>query len=321
MFMKTFSIPLIAGLAGILALGALNASADLEVSAGVSIHSTADFKAPLASCGTWIDAGSYGRCWRPVGVSAEWRPYCNGHWEWTDCGWYWVSSEPWAWACYHYGAWAYDPNFGWIWVPGIEWAPAWVYWRIGAEYIGWVPAAPDGAAVASSFYVFVKTRDFTAPIRPATVIVNNPAILKNTTEITGVKHENRLSDGDKIRTVVVNEGPGVDVVEKASGKKIPVVSIQKADRQTAASIPEKFKHPDAQPVPENKPAPRVKPPAVQPDQPAAQPGLVPGKKPEIPSTSPGNAGPDQNRQQNDKDKDRGPDKCDGGGAHGGNPGR
>src|SRR5579859_2268086 len=75
-----------------------NARADLEVNASVQIHAKAEFEAPLAAHGMWVSVGSYGRCWRPVGVAVEWRPYCSGEWVWTDCGWYWSSDEPWAWA-------------------------------------------------------------------------------------------------------------------------------------------------------------------------------------------------------------------------------
>src|SRR5579862_8643757 len=96
-------------LAASLSLGLFRASAEFEVSAGISIQSPADFYQPLAARGTWIQVGTYGRCWHPS-VTVEWRPYCDGYWTWTDCGWYWVSDEPWAWACYHYGTWAFDPT-------------------------------------------------------------------------------------------------------------------------------------------------------------------------------------------------------------------
>ena len=46
--MKTRSIILAVGLAGSLILGLFRALADFEVSAGVSIHSTAEFYEPLA---------------------------------------------------------------------------------------------------------------------------------------------------------------------------------------------------------------------------------------------------------------------------------
>src|SRR5262252_1180997 len=101
------------GLAVILGTLGINPSrAELEVSASVTIHSAVDFEAPLAAHGSWVEVGSYGRCWRPAGVAVEWRPYCYGEWVWTDCGWYWASDEPWAWACYHYGSWAYETGYG-----------------------------------------------------------------------------------------------------------------------------------------------------------------------------------------------------------------
>src|SRR5579871_5612318 len=116
-------------------LAPLTARADLEVSAGIQIHSAADFVAPLTPEGTWVTVGSYGHCWHPR-VAADWRPYCEGQWVWTDCGWFWQSDEPWGWACYHYGSWVDDPAEGWVWIPGTEWAPAWVEWRSGGGYIG-----------------------------------------------------------------------------------------------------------------------------------------------------------------------------------------
>jgi hypothetical protein len=134
--MKTRSLTLAFCLVVGLSLGLSRASAELEVSAGISIHATTEFYEPLAPSGTWVEVGSYGRCWHPAGVTLGWRPYCNGNWELTDAGWYWVSDEPWAWACYHYGTWIDDPSLGWCWVPGVEWAPAWVYWRMGGDYIG-----------------------------------------------------------------------------------------------------------------------------------------------------------------------------------------
>ena len=250
--MKTRLIILAVGLAGNLGLGLFPASAELEVSAGVSIHSTAEFYDPLAARGAWVEVGSYGRCWHPAGVEVGWRPYCNGHWEWTDCGWYWVSDEPWAWACYHYGSWVYDSNDGWVWVPGVEWAPAWVYWRIGSDHIGWAPCGPPGFTVEPSFYVFVESRHFHDRVRPDTVIVNNTTIINNTTEIKNVRRENRQFDG-KSQSVIINGGPSVDVVQKATGKKFTVVSVREADHRTFVSVPEKLKNQSAEPAPSQKP--------------------------------------------------------------------
>jgi len=272
--MKTYSLVAVFCLAGGLSLGLLPASAELEVSAGVSIHATTDFYEPLAPNGVWVDVGAYGHCWHPAGVEAGWRPYCNGNWEWTDAGWYWVSDEPWAWACYHYGTWIDYPSMGWCWVPGVEWAPAWVNWRMGGDYVGWAPCGPTGFIVEPSFFVFVESRHFHDHIRADTVIVNNTTIINNTIEIKNVRRENRQFDG-KSQTVVVNEGPGVDMVEKATGKKFTAVSVREADRQTFVSVPEKLKHPTSETTPNEKAL------IIQ-----GQPNPMPSKNSEMPNNIP-----------------------------------
>ncbi|MGD0744240.1 MAG: DUF6600 domain-containing protein [Verrucomicrobiota bacterium] len=280
--MKTRLIILAIGLAGSLGPGLFRASADFEVSAGVSIHATAQFYEPLASRGTWIEVGSYGRCWHPAGVAVGWRPYCDGYWEWTDCGWYWVSDEPWSWACYHYGTWVYDANVGWCWVPGVEWAPAWVNWRIGGDYIGWVPCGPPGVVIAPSFFVFVESRHFHDRVRPGNVIVNNTIIFNKTTQTIAVKRESRKFDG-RTQTVMVNEGPRADVVEKATGKRFTATPVRDADRQTSVSIPEQVKHQTAGPANSQNPA------SVHKETiPAPQHNLTPGESPATPHYVPPN---------------------------------
>jgi hypothetical protein len=79
---KVFSLALMAGVC----LSPFPICADLEVSADLRIHSVADFEAPLALHGTWGTMGNLGRCWRPAHIALDWRPYCNGYWEWTDLG-------------------------------------------------------------------------------------------------------------------------------------------------------------------------------------------------------------------------------------------
>jgi hypothetical protein len=280
MIMKIRLITLVIGVAGSLSLGLFRVSADMEVSVGVSIHATTEFYEPLATSGTWVEVGSYGRCWHPAGVAVEWRPYCSGNWEWTDSGWYWVSDEPWGWACYHYGTWFSDPNYGWVWIPGVEWAPAWVSWRVGGDHIGWAPCGPPGFIVAPTFFVFVESRHFNDRIRRDTVIVNNTTIINKTIEINATRREKRQFDG-KSQTVVVNEGPRVDVVEKATGKKFAAVSIREADRKTIASVPEKLKHQNAEPAPDKKTR------AIQ-EQPNPATGhkLTTGANPEVPDNIP-----------------------------------
>jgi hypothetical protein len=220
----------IVGLLGNLLLGTETSRADLEVSASARINAHADFHQPLAAHGTWIEAGSHGRCWRPARVAVGWRPYCDGHWVWTDCGWYWMSDEPWAWACYHYGSWVHDSHHSWIWVPGIEWAPAWVSWRVGGGYIGWAPLPPPHLRLTPTF-VFVETRRFREPVRPTTVVVNTTTIIQKTTVISNVRREERNFDG-RAQKVVINEGPGVEVVQKAAGQQVRATPIQEAARRT-----------------------------------------------------------------------------------------
>jgi len=158
--MKTRLVVLLFAMVTAFGLRTFQAQAEVSFSAGIEISSPADFYDPLAASGAWVSIHQYGRCWHPARVEAGWRPYTVGHWEWTDVGWYWVSDEPWAWACYHYGSWTLDPTYGWIWVPGVEWAPSWVSWRVGDGYCGWAPLPPPGVVIVPSFFVFVEERRF-----------------------------------------------------------------------------------------------------------------------------------------------------------------
>jgi hypothetical protein len=152
------------------------AEAQPSFSAGFNINSTASFYQPLAPYGTWLDLSAYGRCWRPMGVAEGWRPYTVGDWDWTDAGWYWASNEPWAWACYHYGSWVFDPAYGWLWIPGTEWAPAWVVWREAPDYIGWAPCGPRGRIVVDSYFSFVDVHRFHDHLGPRVLLYNDRAV-------------------------------------------------------------------------------------------------------------------------------------------------
>ncbi len=232
--LKTAWKVLALGVAGSLGCSVCTVRADLEVYGSVSIHATADFYEPLAASGTWIEVGSYGRCWRPTGVAVGWRPYCAGHWVWTDCGWYWASDEPWGWACYHYGTWVYDPEYSWVWVPGVEWAPAWVSWRVGGGYIGWAPLAPHEVTVAGPEFVFVTTSHFTEPVRPSAVIVNNTTVINETKMVNNIRRESRDFGGGVRHNVVINQGPGLSAFDATTARRIQKLPIQEAARQAPA---------------------------------------------------------------------------------------
>jgi hypothetical protein len=98
----------------------------------------------LSAYGSWVQMPGYGYVWQPLATqSPVWRPYTLGHWVYTDEGWTWVSDEPFGWITYHYGRWMRTHTLGWVWVPGDQWAPAWVSWRYGDDFVGWAPLPPE----------------------------------------------------------------------------------------------------------------------------------------------------------------------------------
>jgi uncharacterized protein DUF6600 len=172
----------------------------------------------LAPYGQWIEVRDYGRCWRPHGVGSDWQPYTEGHWEYTEYGWTWVSDEPWGWAPYHYGRWFYEPAYGWLWAPERQWAPAWVVWRRGGGHIGWAPAPPGWGptwrrrAVEPRHYCFVEERRFAEPRVKHYVTRRNPGLVNSTREVTSYT----VVDNN-----VHNRSIGVEDVEKVTGRLIP----------------------------------------------------------------------------------------------------
>jgi len=189
----------------------------------VEIRAASDFYEPLTPYGRWEVVGSYGRCWIPGGVEADWRPYSEGYWQRTEAGWYWVSDEPWAWATYHYGRWNLSAQFGWYWVPQTQWAPAWVSWHSGGGYIGWSPMYPSDVRVISPrAYVFVEERHFMDPVRRSTVVVNNTTIINKT---------------------VINQAPATAAIEKASGRKVQAVPVRELRHKAEAAVVAKQRTP------------------------------------------------------------------------------
>jgi hypothetical protein len=278
--MKTRVKFILIGVIAALSFGSWRATANLEVSAGITINSPAQFYDPLASSGVWVDVGRFGRCWHPRSVGFGWRPYCVGQWQWTDCGWYWQSDEPWAWACYHYGSWVDDPTYGWIWVPGVDWAPAWVYWRESDAYMGWAPCPPPGFSVAPSWFVFVGTANFCDPIRPSTVIVNNTTIINSTTLVRNVTRETRTIDGVS-RRVFVNQGPRMDLVQRATRRSLQPVPVREVAQrtplpQTLAPTGTDRQRLFEQPA-QNRPS-RERTPSVQGRTETTKPPVVPGRQ-------------------------------------------
>jgi hypothetical protein len=235
--MKIKLLSLLCAVAGFLSLTAGQSVAGVSWSVSV-------FDGPLGRCGNWIDRPGYGRCWHPAYVSSDWRPYCEGYWMWTDGGWYWVSTEEWGWATYHYGRWDDDPYYGWVWVPDTEWGPSWVEWREGDEYVGWAPLppgahyGPDGYVFVrehprrDNFFVFVQIGHFSEPVHRRAVIVNNTTIINKTVNITRIT---------RVNNVVVNNGPRVENIQRVSSRKLTEPPPHMAPQQLRESRANTFK--------------------------------------------------------------------------------
>ncbi len=129
----------------------------------------------LSPYGTWVEVEGYGPCWSPDNVDADWAPYTEGEWVYTDAGWTWQGDDVFSPITDHYGRWIMAGSQGWCWVPGYDWAPAWVSWRDGDDYVGWAPLPPEvgwdpevgvgpwvdeAYGIGPSFYVFCHHRDF-----------------------------------------------------------------------------------------------------------------------------------------------------------------
>jgi hypothetical protein len=166
-------------LAGAVSLFSSNAwGVDVDVNSGVNVsvggeHDVGFFEEHLAQHGKWLDVPEHGRVWQPsiVLTETDWRPYLNnGHWIWTDAGWYWESNYAWGWAPFHYGRWDYVDNYNWVWTPGETWAPAWVSWRQSDSHYGWAPlgasarfeagAFVGGVEIRADLFNFVPTQSF-----------------------------------------------------------------------------------------------------------------------------------------------------------------
>ena len=208
---------------------------DLSQTPPTGSYST--FYTRLEPLGVWRETSTYGYVWQPreAEQSRGWRPYTNGRWVYTDAGWTWISEEPFGWATYHYGRWARLRNIGWVWVPGDEWAPAWVSWRKGNDYIGWAPLPPEahfdrGTGIqnwADNYYdigpeqyCFVPTREFGTQRTERAVVPaeRNVTIVNQTTNVTNITYNN---------ATVVNGGPSYDELRSRTQQPIERLRLQR----------------------------------------------------------------------------------------------
>jgi probable HAF family extracellular repeat protein len=199
------------------------------------------FYSRLSSDGDWVEAGDYGYVFCPHAAhDGDWAPYRDGHWVWTDRGWFWYSNEHFGWATYHYGRWVRISGQGWCWVPGHEWAPAWVSWRHNSDYCGWAPLPPEATlsvnvgiggwadsyyGLGPAAYSFISYRSWGQPsyLRVLVPPAQNVQIIRQTTNITNIRIQNMI---------INNFGPKVETVAEFTHQNIvPTKIIINSNRQ------------------------------------------------------------------------------------------
>ena len=71
----------------------------------------------LDEYGDWYDDPGYGRVWMPSYAYGGYDPFNQGYWSYTGYGYSWIDPMPWSPYTYHYGYWAYLPQYnryGWV---------------------------------------------------------------------------------------------------------------------------------------------------------------------------------------------------------------
>jgi hypothetical protein len=153
----------------------------------------------LDGYGGWSNDADYGPVWYPSGVAVDWVPYRVGHWVWVGpWGWTWVEDEPWGYAPFHYGRWAFIGS-RWGWVPGPivaypVWSPAFVAFAGGGGFsagVAWFPLGPG-----EPFYPWYHCS--TTYIRNINITNINITRIRNVTVVnnynTFINHVNNLND-------------------------------------------------------------------------------------------------------------------------------
>jgi hypothetical protein len=228
-------------LLGAPAVAAAPAPQDSDSVYPASFGDAGSFYDQLSPYGEWlqIEGGFY--AWRPTHVQYGWRPYLYGHWSWTDYGWYWVSSEPFGWAVFHYGRWYDDDYYGWIWIPDRTWGPAWVEWRSNDDYLGWAPLPPYatfginmGIRFTAQWFApyhywnFVRYRSFASPYLYREVVP-----IEYSRRLIGTTRSAGRYDFDRGR--IINRGIDRNIVERRGGYN----RIERIDVRESGSVGER----------------------------------------------------------------------------------
>ncbi len=196
----------------------------------------------LLPYGEWIALEPGLHVWRPRSVHYDWQPYSHGRWVWTRHGWYWMSSEPFGWAVFHYGRWSMHPRYGWVWYPDRVWGPAWVEWRYGDAYVGWAPLPP--LAVFHVTFGIRFTRHWVAPVHSWCFVpyasfgsvIRRDHILpyERVRRIIGTTRRGRTAWIE--RDMIVNRGIDRDLIERRGGTRIREYEVGTSARGRSEEI-------------------------------------------------------------------------------------
>jgi hypothetical protein len=303
------------GLATALGLAPVAAHAQVTVTGGVSFNfgampgesvgSVDVFFDQLAPYGVWVDDPVVGQVFVPD--QPGYVPYQNGHWQYTDVGFVWVSDEPFAWATSHYGRWWFSPDYGrWVWVPDTVWGPSWVNWYEADGTFGWAPIAPAivlsaGYTVPLAAYHFAPAdrlldanvrryyvpRARVAAIRSAAQPIAHTETVNNHRVVTGPSPERlqaaritprpvRASDAKAIGRLNASDAAGIEQrarerrpeIERQNQQRLDQnAELRRAAENRAAKAPENR----AQPEPNRQASPQPTPPQrTEPTRPEPQ---------------------------------------------------
>jgi len=169
---------------------------------------------------------------------------------WRGGDYVWVGYEPWGWAPYHYGRWAFAVNIGWLWVPpargDVYWAPGYVGWVRTGDHVAWVPLAPRETYYGYGNHGRYSTNITNVNVNQVRVtnvyrnvnVPNGITVVNQATFITGRPSSvdrkvvvNVREDFEKRRNIVVGRPP----IKPVETSYAPVVrSIPEAKRPPAA---------------------------------------------------------------------------------------
>ncbi len=255
----------------------------------------------LEGYGTWRQVPEYGWCWTPARIAVGWAPYRFGHWVWiAPWGWTWVDDEPWGFAPFHYGRWAFY-HAAWIWVPGPVvvrpvYAPALVAWVGGSGFsfsvsvgrgggIGWFPLGPREVFVPT----YRVSERYVTNVNVTNTVVNRTTIVNvyNNRDNQRVTYVNRATPG---AVTVVSHDAFVNARPVArSIVNVPARELESAPvSRTIAAAPERSSvygagqhnapHPPAQVM--NRPVTVRQTPPPQPNH-FARPQNLPTDRPPV----------------------------------------